>query len=799
MVNNQTEVSIVPEMPDVVPGQNLSVYVPLASNEHPGIATFYNEYFVVINGMVKIKESYLTGLLSKEFQTKYDDSINTNDKSISGAINEMLTMINRLNTTLATKSAIRISPTFTDFLDSLFNSDTSAKPGDIIIILEKNVPDFVMLDDDVYEPYFSDAITIPTVNDVNKINFDVGNIYLVNSKYYIISVESGVSSINMSTDTELNPESNNAIANSVVANALQHIEDELNITTEKANENIERINSLESNLDTVESIALQANQAIAFQDYYTMISELQMKAPKELNIGQNIYINNVGVPDLWVSANDESFRDWFYADDTSDEGFIAELLDRGFVAIGYYCLSMLETQKVDLTEYATLTKLQKQQPNLFREPVQTGNLLDISLLVADKYIGSNGIINTNASAVCTEEYIDISNAKGDYLAVYKCHPNTLAAQQTYWRMAFYDKDKAFVKYYENGSTNDLTKVYLEIPENAVYVRVSFISELLSNTGNPVPFMIIRGDNNMELPKYTAFEPVKEAVVVPEDLNEKLAKIDVIEGQINSIQREPEEVVYPNFACENDFTIVGNEIWGSKNEDTYTRIVRQKIVNGSLTRLGEIQFNDVVHLNTLDYCPENDCLITGNGANDTNTEGNCFWIIPNATDLPNKMAALGQGERLNFVDVAIRYNVDIGFKVQAIWGDGNLGQHNFVYLLSNNNEVRRAIIHKNADGSFADTYTIIGDKFTITGAVGFQGVDYYGGYIYMGNGTYKLSKIDTSTFTAVTVEYPYCYADGTAQSGVFQGVVVDKDYIWLYPNGIKDSNGNITDYLVRYTR
>lgn len=255
-------------------------------------------------------------------------------------------------------------------------------------------------------------------------------------------------------------------------------------------------------------------------------------------------------------------------------------------------------------------------------------------------------------------------------------------------------------------------------------------------------------------------------------------------------KEAEETIYTDFACENDFTIVGDEIWGSKNESTYTRIVRHKIVNGVLTKLTEIKLSDVIHLNTMDYCPENDCLITGNGANDQNTTGNCFWIIPNASNLPNLSGTL------SLADIAIQYNVDIGYKVQAVWGDGNLGQHNLVYLLSNDNEVRKAIIHKNADGSFANTYTIVGNTFTITGASGYQGADYYGGYIYFGFGgtNFVLAKVNTKDFKAEIVEYPYCKADGTTIKGVFQGVAIDKDYLYLYPNGITDGN-----YLVKYTK
>ena len=289
---------------------------------------------------------------------------------------------------------------------------------------------------------------------------------------------------------------------------------------------------------------------------------------------------------------------------------------------------------------------------------------------------------------------------------------------------------------------------------------------------------------------TDYEP--RIIALEEDVADLKTRVGSLEsgGVSATVTEDAEETIYPDFACENDFTIVGDEFWGSKNESTYTRIVRHKIVDGVLTKLSEIKLSDVVHLNTLDYCPENDCLITGNGANDQNTEGNCFWIIPNASNLPNLTGTL------SLADIAIQYDVDIGYKVQAIWGDGNLGQHNLVYLLSNDKEVRRAIIHKNSDGSFANTYTIVGDVFTITGVSGYQGADYYGGYLYFGFGgtNFVLAKVNTKDFTAVVTEYPYCTADGTAIKGVFQGVAVDKDHLWLYPNGITDGN-----YLVKYTR
>ena len=261
--------------------------------------------------------------------------------------------IDTLTTQISHKSQAYIYGTFTEFIKHLLTKLSYVNAGDTVFTIQTGSPDFIVVDTDVYTEYLQNTVPIPDEGSIPTTPPDAGVIYYVANKYYIMAIESGVSAPDLGIDSELDLYSPRAVMNSVITAAINNLYDYFSGYTTKVDENIERINSLDSELDTVESIALQANQAIAFQDYYTMISELQMKAPKELTIGQNIYINNVGVPDLWVSANDNPFRDWFYADDTSDEGFIAELLDRGFVSIGYYCLSMLETQKVNLTEYAT--------------------------------------------------------------------------------------------------------------------------------------------------------------------------------------------------------------------------------------------------------------------------------------------------------------------------------------------------------------------------------------------------------------------------------------------------------------
>lgn len=81
----------------------------------------------------------------------------------------------------------------------------------------------------------------------------------------------------------------------------------------------------------------------AFADYQTAITEINAWASGIKNIGDNVFIIGVNVPDLWISGTETTSIPYTY---TTDEALIADLETNGYIRVGYYKLSMLESQKV---------------------------------------------------------------------------------------------------------------------------------------------------------------------------------------------------------------------------------------------------------------------------------------------------------------------------------------------------------------------------------------------------------------------------------------------------------------------
>ena len=109
-----------------------------------------------------------------------------------------------------------------------------------------------------------------------------------------------------------------------------------------------------TNAETAVKIAKGANQSKTFADYLAVITTLNNAESSVYNAGQNIYVIKTDVPDLWISETVDTPKFYTYS---TDETFIEDLVTNGKITIGFYAVSMLETQKVNLTEYATKEEL----------------------------------------------------------------------------------------------------------------------------------------------------------------------------------------------------------------------------------------------------------------------------------------------------------------------------------------------------------------------------------------------------------------------------------------------------------
>ena len=237
-------------------------------------------------------------------------------------------------------------------------------------------------------------------------------------------------------------------------------------------------------------------------------------------------------------------------------------------------------------------------------------------------------------------------------------------------------------------------------------------------------------------------------------------------------------IFTDFPNANDFTFVKNELWGAAASGDKTVIYRYKITDSGLLALGIIK-TDFGHLNCFDYNPANDCLIFGNGGNDFSTEGNWFAVVKNPMGLVTSEWSANATLAAN----AIVYNVDIGFKVQAVWGDSNLGLNNIVFLLSNNAKTAmKVLLNVDDNGEFNGQFTVL-DTHTSETAYPVGGAKFWGDTLYFGYSDtgYKIAKMSMSDYSVSVTKRQLYDANGTEISGTVQGLHIDDKYVWVFIN------------------
>lgn len=89
-----------------------------------------------------------------------------------------------------------------------------------------------------------------------------------------------------------------------------------------------------------------------YANYQAFVAAIGALQKSGLKVGDNIYIKTLNVPDMWVTAVNETSTAYTY---TNDQAIINALDTTSGLTVGYFSFSKLETEKVNLSAYQTKT------------------------------------------------------------------------------------------------------------------------------------------------------------------------------------------------------------------------------------------------------------------------------------------------------------------------------------------------------------------------------------------------------------------------------------------------------------
>ena len=141
--------------------------------------------------------------------------------------------------------------------------------------------------------------------------------------------------------------------NAASVDDVEHLEKRMDNFGAWVTEDRRRIMDIEettADIETIRSLAKGAQQAFAVNNYQALVGILNNEN-NEFNIGQNIYIRTLDVPDVWIGAKASIYNEYIYR---GDEAFVEALLSTETpLHIGWWLLGALETGKVDLSGLPT--------------------------------------------------------------------------------------------------------------------------------------------------------------------------------------------------------------------------------------------------------------------------------------------------------------------------------------------------------------------------------------------------------------------------------------------------------------
>ena len=107
-----------------------------------------------------------------------------------------------------------------------------------------------------------------------------------------------------------------------------------------ANSAVDKANAANATADEAKAIAQGSQRAIGFATLQAAITALNGYSNTQLKVGDNVYIVETGVPDLWVAAVEQNSVAYNY---TTNDAFNDDLVKNTLVQVGYYKFAYLES------------------------------------------------------------------------------------------------------------------------------------------------------------------------------------------------------------------------------------------------------------------------------------------------------------------------------------------------------------------------------------------------------------------------------------------------------------------------
>lgn len=100
-------------------------------------------------------------------------------------------------------------------------------------------------------------------------------------------------------------------------------------------------NSAQKRADSAYDLAAGRALALSVTNIQKLVSDFNTASSTYAKVGDNIYIQQLNVPDFWVFKVDTTRADYTY---TTDQAFLQAIARNGYVKVGYFQISQLESK-----------------------------------------------------------------------------------------------------------------------------------------------------------------------------------------------------------------------------------------------------------------------------------------------------------------------------------------------------------------------------------------------------------------------------------------------------------------------